>query len=359
MSQTRSSYVVRGEPRREDLEVWNLKRILPILSFLVLLSLAAGSQATAMTFKLATLVPDRSVWGNVLSEMAAEWKEATDGRVTLRIYPGGVAGDDPDVVRKMRIGQLHAGTITQAGLTEIDNAFNLFNTPLFFDSYDEYFYVLEQIQPALEKVLRDKGFELLHWGHGGWVHLFATKRVESVDDLKALKLFVWAGSDRMVRWWKDAGYKPVPLAFTDVVTGLQTGMLEAMPNTPLAALSFQNYRNTPFMLGLGFAPFLGATLVTTKAWDRLDSNDRQAIMDSVERAAERFRTEVPEQDAKAITEMEKRGLTVTSVEDPVLVRQWRAEAEKFAAAMREDFVPAYIYDLAVAARQKFRAANPR
>jgi len=314
--------------------------------------------ALAVTFKLATLVPDRSVWGNVLSEMAAEWKEATNGKVTLRIYPGGVAGDDPDVVRKMRIGQLHAGTITQAGLTEIDPAFNLFNTPLFFESYDEYFFVLEQIRPALEKILSAKGFVLLHWGHGGWVHLFATKSFESVDDLKGLKLFVWAGSDRMVRWWKDAGYKPIPLAFTDVATALQTGMIEAMPNTPLAALSFQNYRSTPYMLGMGFAPFLGATLVTTKAWNRLEIADRRAIMTSVERAAERFRTEVPEQDAAAITEMEKRGLTVISVDSPELLQQWRAEAEKFAAAMREDFVPADIYDLAVEARQQYRDANP-
>jgi len=336
-----------------------LKRILPILSLFAVLAMASMPRpAAAVTFKLASLAPDRSVWASVLSEMGAEWKEATNGRVTLRIYPSGVAGDDPDVVRKMRIGQLHAGTITQAGLTEIDSAFNLFNTPLFFDSYDEYFYVLEQIQPALEKILNDKGFVLLHWAHGGWVHLFATKRVESVADLKRLKLFVWAGSDRMVRWWKDAGYKPVPLAFTDVPTGLQTGMIEAMPNTPLAALSFQNYRSTPYMLGLGFAPFLGATLVTTKAWERLDGGDRSAIMAAVEKAAERFRTEVPEQDAEATTEMEKRGLTVISVEDPAMLQEWRAEAANFAAAMREDFVPANIYDLAAAARQKYRDANP-
>lgn len=337
-----------------------MKRILPILSLFALLFAGALPRPTsAVTFKLASLAPDRSVWASVLSEMGAEWKEVTDGRVTLRIYPSGVAGDDPDVVRKMRIGQLHAGTITQAGLTEIDPAFNLFNTPLFFDSYEEYFYVIEKIQPALEKILNDKGFVLLHWAHGGWVHLFATKRVESVADLKRLKLFVWAGSDRMVRWWKDAGYKPVPLAFTDVATALQTGMVEAMPNTPIAALSFQNFRSTPYMLGMGFAPFLGATLVTTKAWNRLEVNDRQAIMDSVETAAQRFMTEVPEQDALAKIEMEKRGLEIISVDSPELVEQWRAEAEKFATAMQEDFVPAAIFDLAVEARQQYRDANKK
>ena len=336
-----------------------MKRILLILSLLGLLSMGVMPRSTAaITFKLATLVPDRSVWGNVLSEMAAEWREATNGEVTLRIYPGGVAGDDPDIVRKMRIGQLHAGTLTQTGLSEIDAAFNIFNTPLFFQSYDEYFYVLEQLEPALERILNEQGFELLHWGHGGWVHLFATKPLESVDDLKELKLFVWAGSDKLVRWWRNAGYKPVPLSFPDVAMGFQTGMLEAMPNTPLAALSFQSYRNTPYMLGMGFAPFIGATLVTTKAWNRLDVAQRQAIVGSVDKAAERFRTEVPDQDSRAITEMEKRGLTVISVDDPSLLQQWRAEAERFAAAMREDFVPTEIYDLAVEARQRYRDANP-
>jgi len=257
----------------------------------------------------------------------------------------------------MRIGQLQAGTLTLTGLNDIDSVFSVFSIPLFFESYDEYFYVLDKLEPELRSALHDKGFELLHWGHGGWVHLFSVTPVKTVDDLKNLKLFVWSGSDKMVRWWKDGGYKPVPLAFTDVATGLQTGMIEAMPNTPLAALSFQNYRSTPYMLAMGFGPFLGATLVTTKAWERIDEADRSAIMASVEKAAERFRTEVPKQDALAIQEMEKRGLTVVRIDDPAIERSWKSEAERFAAQMRDTFVPPEIYDLAVAARQKYREQN--
>ena len=332
-----------------------MKKSLLLLVLTILLSvLTAGQSTAAVTIKLATLVPERSVWGNVLRDMGAEWKEATDGNVVLRIYPGGVAGDDPDVVRKMRIGQLHAGTLTLAGLSEIDNSFNLFSVPMFFESYEEYFYVLEQLEPTLREILAKKGFELLHWGHGGWIHLFAIKEVVSVDDLKDLKLFVWAGSDKLVRWWKDSGYHPVPLAFTDVPTGLQTGMIEAMPNTPLAALSFQYFRNTPFMLEMGFGPFLGATLVTTKAWNKIDASDRKAILASSERAAERFRTEVPDQDTKAIAEMKKRGLTVTPADNPAVQDAWHTEAQKFAREMRETFVPPEIYDMAIKARDDYR-----
>ena len=335
-----------------------MKKTLSLLVLTLLLSASTVSMASAaVTIKLATLVPERSVWGNVLRDMAAEWKEATNGNVVLRIYPGGVAGDDPDVVRKMRIGQLHAGTLTLAGLSEIDDSFNIFSIPMFFETYEEYFHVLEELEPELRKILADKGFELLHWGHGGWIHLFAAKEVVSVDDLKGMKLFVWAGSDQMVRWWKDSGYHPVPLAFTDVPTGLQTGMIEAMPNTPLAALSFQYFRSTPYMLEMGFGPFLGATLVTSRAWNKIDDTDRQAILKSSERAASRFRTEVPEQDAKAITEMEKRGLRVTPADNPQVQAAWRAEADKFANQMRETFVPPRIYDMAVKARDEYRQSS--
>lgn len=332
-----------------------MKKTLSLLALTLLFTaMSASTASAAVTIKLATLVPERSVWGNVLRDMGAEWKDATNGNVVLRIYPGGVAGDDPDVVRKMRIGQLHAGTLTLAGLSDIDDSFNVFSIPMFYESYEEYFYVLEKLEPTLRKILAEKGFELLHWGHGGWIHLFSAKEVVSVDDLKGYKLFVWAGSDKLVRWWKDSGYHPVPLAFTDVPTGLQTGMIEAMPNTPLAALSFQYFRSTPFMLEMGFGPFLGATLVTSRAWNKIDEADRRAILKSSEKAAARFRTEVPEQDARAITEMQKRGLTVTPADNPEVQAAWRAEAGRFATEMRQTFVPPEIYDLAVKARDEFR-----
>ena len=340
-----------------------MKRIGPLLALFGLLStLGAPLPAQAVTIKLATLVPERSVWGNVLREMGAEWKEATNGRVTLRMYPGGVAGDDPDVVRKMRIGQLQAGTLTLTGLTEIDSAFNVFGIPLFFDSYEEYFYVLERLEPVLKERLASKGYVFLHWGHGGWVHLFSSEPVMTVERLRQQKLFVWAGSDRMVRWWKDNDFRPVPLALTDVVTALQTGMIEAMPSTPLVTLSFQWYRTTPNMLAMGFGPFLGATVVTKAGWNRLSPADKEAILASAADAAERFRIEIPAQDADAIAEMEKRGLTVNEVNDPVALAAWQEAAEMFAANMRETFVPPDIYDLAIKAREEFRgragAATP-
>ncbi len=308
-----------------------------------------------VTIKLATLVPDRSVWGNFLRQMGADWKNATDSRVNLRVYPGMVAGDDPDVVRKMRIGQLNAGTLTLTGLIEIDNYFTVFGIPMYFDSYEEYFYVIEKLQPILEKRLLDKGFVLINWGHGGWIHLFSTKPINTIEQLQKHKLFVWAGDDRMVTWYQQNGFRPVALQLPDVVTGLQTGMIDAMPSTPLAALSLQWFRNAPYMLDLGFAPFLGATVVTAKSWNKISSQDQEAILKVSREASSKFSTEIPVQDDKAVTEMKARGLEVISVPDDAAAADFRAATEKFAANMRDSIVPPEIFDQAQKARQEFRS----
>jgi TRAP-type C4-dicarboxylate transport system substrate-binding protein len=308
-----------------------------------------------ITIKLATLVPDRSVWGTFLREMGSDWKKATNSRVNLRIYPGMVAGDDPDVVRKMRIGQLNAGTLTLTGLVEIDDSFSVFGIPLYFDSYEEYFYVIEQLQPVLEKRLQDKGFVLINWGHGGWIHLFSTTPITTIKQLQKHKLFVWAGDDRMVTWYQKNGFRPVALQLPDVVTGLQTGMIDAMPSTPLAALALQWFRTAPYMLDMGFAPFLGATVVTKRSWKKISPADQEAILEVSREASLKFRTEIPIQDENAVIEMSKRGLEVIAVTDDAALAEWRAATEKFAANMRDSIVPPEIFDLAQKARQEFRS----
>jgi TRAP-type C4-dicarboxylate transport system substrate-binding protein len=109
------------------------------------------------------------------------------------------------------------------------------------------------------------------------------------------------------------------------------------------------------MLAMGFGPFLGATVVTKAGWNRIEADDRKAILASAAAAAERFRVEIPIQDSDAVAEMEKRGLTVNEVNDPAAVAAWRKAAEMFANNMRETFVPPDIYDLAIKARDDFRA----
>ncbi len=331
-----------------------------LLSWLTVLAVCLSlgtlpAPACALTVvKMATLVPDGSIWDRILKDMGAEWQETTGGEVTLRIYAGGVAGDEPDVVRKMRIGQLHAAAITVAGLSEIDKGFEIFEIPMFFESYDELFYVLEKMRPELEQRLAAKGYVLLNWGHGGWVHLFSKKPVRRVDDLKTQKLFTWAGDDAMIQLWRRHGFQPVALAATDILPGLQTGMIDALATTPLLSLSLQYFRQTPYMQGLGLAPLVGATVITERAWKKMPPEVQEKLRTAALATEKRLMEEIPDQDARAVDEMAQRGLTVIEVSDEV-VAEWRAEAEEFIVFKRETMEAKELLDTARRERDAFRA----
>ncbi len=332
-------------------------RSLAALALIPLVLMAASpapARAQALVVKLATLVPEGSVWDKALRDMGADWSTSTQGRVSLRVYPGGVAGDEPDVVRKMRIGQLQAAAITTAGLASIDPAFHVFNVPMFFTSYPELYAVLDKLEPVLRQRLEAKGFVLLSWGHGGWVFFFTKHPVESVEGLKKTKMFTWAGDDNIVATWKAKGFNPVPLAATDIMTGLQTGMIDAYPTTPLVGLTLQWYRQTPHMVGMGMAPLVGGLVMTKTAWAKLPEADRIKVQAACDRMEKKLEVEVPKQDTSAVAEMQKRGLKVMPVSAANAVH-FRSVAEEFASSLSGVRIPAEILTLARKERDAFRA----
>jgi TRAP-type C4-dicarboxylate transport system substrate-binding protein len=316
-----------------------------------LVALPALAQAT---IKLASVVPEGSIWDKNLKQMGDEWKQATDGRVTLTVYGGGSQGDEPTVLRKMRLDALQAAAFTAVGLGTIDSSFNVFDVPFFFESYDELNDVIEKLTPVIRKRIEAKGYVLLNWGHGGWVQIFTKKPVQTVDELKHIKLYTSAGNDRMVQWFKANGFEPRAMAMTDVMTGLTTGMIEGLPTPPLAALFFQWYRQTPYMLELGLGPIIGANIITKKAWTSIPEADRPRLQAAATAVEKRLEADVPKQDAASVTEMTKRGLTVTRASGP----EWRTEIDGLAKTMRGEMVPPDIFDLAMKARTDYRKQHP-
>ena len=323
------------------------------LALMPVIAPAPAVPQTPTVIKLATFVPDGSVWHKAMKEMGAEWSQETGGRVQLKVYPGGVAGDEPDYVRKMRVGQLQAAAVTTAGLAQIDPSFQMFGVPMFFDSYPELNAVLDKLTPILRQRLDAKGFVLLNWGHGGWVYFFTKQKVTTVADMKKVKMFAMAGDDRWVQLWKNNGYSPVALAPSDMLTGLQTGMIEGCPTTPLLALTLQWYRQTPNMVGIGMAPLVGGLVMTKQAWAKISAPDQARVMAACARLESKLLTGVPHQDTTAVEEMRKRGLAVNVVPTQD-VAEWRAAAEQFARGMRGTLIPPDILDLATRERDAYR-----
>ena len=303
--------------------------------------------------KMATLVPDGSSWHLVLKETAEKWKAASGGRVEVRLFAGGVAGDDPDVVRKMRLGTLQAGVLTAVGVAEIDKSVYALGVPLMYNSYDEVYYVLEKMRPRLESSLEAKGFVVLNWADGGWVHFFAQKPVAVPDDLRALKLFSWAADTEAIEVWKAAGFNPVPLPATEIATALQTGLVNALGSPPQVAVISQYYTHAKHMTDMPWSLLLGATLITKSAWEKIPADVRPALMDITRDAGRRLQEEIRKGGKKDVAEMRKRGLNVVPV-DAKQRALWQQLTEKMYPRIRGVIVPADAFDEALRYRDEFR-----
>lgn len=327
------------------------RRLLPALALLLAGALPAQGQVLV---KMATLAPDGSTYHLILKEMAEKWKTATQGRVTVRLYPGSVAGDDTDVVRKMRLGSLNAGLLTSAGVAAVDRSVMALQVPMLYSSYEEVDHVLSVYGPKLEAALAAKGFVVLNWADAGWVRFFTKSPVKTPDDLKPLKLFAWGNDTDSIEIWKDAGFNPVPLPSTEISTALQTGLVSALPTTPQAAVLLQWYQHAKNMTDVKWAVLLGATLIGKPTWDKISPEDQKAIRAAAVEAGARLRAESRASEERDIAAMRKRGLNVVAV-DATTVALWRTAAEAAYPKARGKVVPEAAFSEAQRILAEYRA----
>jgi TRAP-type transport system periplasmic protein len=315
------------------------------------------SAQAPLVVRMATLVPDGSSWHQILKETAEKWKTLSGGRVTVRLFPGGVAGDDPDVVRKMRLGTLNAGVLTAVGVGEIDKSCYALGIPLAYDSYEEVYYVLDKMRPKLEAGLEAKGFVVLNWADGGWVHFFTQKPVAVPDDLKPLKLFSWAGDPQSVEVWRSAGFNPIPLPSTEIATALQTGLVQALGSPPQVAVISQYFNHAKNMTALRWQLLLGATLVAKPTWEKIPADVRPALLEATREAGARLQAEIRQSEEKDIEAMKKRGLNVVAV-SAAQKAQWQKLTESIFPKVRGPIVPAEAFDEAMRYRDEYRKQHP-
>jgi len=318
--------------------------------------------APPIVVKLATQAPANTTWHKALTDMGDAWNKSTTGRVTLQVYAGGTQGDEPTTIRMMRpaIGTLQAGLLTAGGLSLIDDSFNVFGIPFFFETDDEELAVQEKLAPILEQKLEAKGFHLLCWGSGGWVELFSKKPLKTLADVKGAKLYTSKGDDRMYQWYASNGFHPVALLPADIPAQLKlaTGLIDTAPSTPYLALSLQIFRDSKYMLQLHIAPLVGGLVLSAEAWNKIAPEDRTKVTEAAAALESRIRTDAPKQDAESITAMTARGLQVITL-DAKTAGDFRTAANQLTASMRGGMVPADIYDLAVSARDAYRKSKGR
>lgn len=290
-----------------------------------LLALVCAAGAPALTIKLGTAAPTNSPWDLVLRRLAADWSRISDGEVELKIFPGGIAGDEPDMIRKMRIGQLHAATLTAGSMNDIYPGVLALAAPMLIRSNEEMIAVLGEVAPFLEQHLEQRGFVALMWAPVGWVKFFARKPVRSLADIRRQTLWVGDANAAQVRAWQQAGFDVVALPMNEVTTALQSGMIDAYLTSPLAALQFQWFGITPHMNELSLFPLYGALVISKRAWDRIPDTLRPRLRASAQAAAERFSASAHEMDDLAVLTMQAYGLQVHAAAG--LEQEWQQIAD--------------------------------
>ena len=279
-----------------------------ILSLAALFCLLSATAALPITIKLGSLSPAGSPWDVGLRRLANEWSQATGGQVTVRIFSGGVVGDEPDMIRKVRIGQLNAAGLLSPGLSQIYSGVLAAALPLLVQTDAELEFVLDEMRPFFEAELQDRGFVPIMWSTAGWVYFFSREPVSEPDDLRSQRLWVWQADPAEIRAWQDAGFQVVPLPATELMTGLQSGMVEAFVSSPLVAASYQWFGQAQHMSELRWAPMFGALVVSERSWRQIPDRFKPELIEIAERIGRELDAQARVADREAVRVMQDYGL---------------------------------------------------
>ncbi len=331
-------------------------RVPCLLAFLLL---ALGAEG-AVTVRLGTLAPTGSSWELILRRMGVDWAKATGDQLRLRIYAGGTVGDESEMIRKMRIGQLQAAAISNAGLAEIDASAYALMLPMMFASYEEWDHVRQKVNPLLEEKLKEKGFVVLAWSDVGWVYFFTKSPMRTPSDLKGMKLAGSHTESRTIDIFKWAGFNPVPISTVDMMTGLQTGLIDSLYLPIILAEGSQYYRQAPHMTDMKWAPLQGAVVMHEKGWAELSADQKTEVLRITRQVGEELRASNRVQEQRSLEAMKSRGLELVPVTD-AMVKEWTETVEKAYPRVRESLVPPPIFDEVQRLRDEYRKtqAAPR
>ena len=330
--------------------------LVPLIAMAAMLGSSPSLLGRRVLIKLGTAAPDGSSWHDALIYLRQEWRRISNGEVKVNIYAGGVAGDDPQLVRKIRLGIMDAIGVSGIGLSRIDSGVDCLNIPMMVSSYEEFDYIRDRISPKLEERLESKGFVILNWADVGWVHFFTKEPAPTLDDIRKHKLWISTGDPDTEKLYKQLGFRVIPLPITDMLTSLQTGLIDAFQAPPLFAMLQRTYERAGNMTAVRWAPLVGATIISKRSWSRIPAEHRPAMLEAARAAGDKLRHEIRRLDADAIAQMEQRGLRIVKPDADALA-DWKTQAEEAYPTLRGTMVPKDLFDEVRRLRDEYRAKN--
>ncbi len=292
--------------------------------FLMSLLFVCSLQAQAQTLKIATLAPEGSQWVKDMRAGAKEIAERTDGRVKLKLYAGGVKGNDNKVLRKIRIRELNGAYFTATSVQDLYPDINIFGMPFLFRSEAEVRHVREKIEGQVKQGLLDAGFESFGIAGGGFARLMSGKPVQSLADLSREKVWVPEGDPISYEAMVAMNLSPVTLPVTDVLTGLQSGLVDIIGSPPVAALVLQWHTKVKYVTDLPLVYTIGFLALDKRAFAKIQPGDQLIVRQVLEEVNEVIDEANIKDNKAALAALENAGLKFVKP-DPEAAEQWRAK----------------------------------
>ena len=312
-------------------------RTLSPLGATLALCLALAPAARAETeIKIATLAPRGSVWMQVLNKMKAMVAQQTKGEVKLHFYPGQVQGDEVDVVRKMRTGQVHGGAFTTVGLQQLNPKVLVLQIPTLFVDYALLDRVRDQLRAELEATFLEKGYVLLGWGEIGKIYLFSKNKIGSLKEIAKQKVWAWTDDPLPKAMLRALGVSPRLLGVPQVLPGLNTGIIDTVYTSPYGCMALQWHTKVKYMLDASFGVANGATVITKAVFDKLTPEQQKILKTLADKAHRVLIKRIRQDNDKALETLKAEGLEVVQVSEAD-----KQAFKKAATAVGLSFVPRY------------------
>jgi len=331
-------------------------RILSAVMLGALVLVAIPASADPVVIKLATVAPKDSVWMNAYSAMNTEVEKATEGRVSFKFFPGMVSGDEKDMVRKMRAGQLQAGGFTGVGLQMMEPGMLVMQLPMLFKDYDEMSKVRDRLQDKLQAMMNKKGFVILGWSDLGYTYVFTKTPVGDLAAFKDVKMWGWEDEPISKTFFETAGIAQVPLSLPDVLPGLQRGMINGVYNSTqgLIAVQWDKYVSyvTKLVIGIG----VGATVVTKVAWDQVSPADQAKVLEIAKKHHATLNADIQRKNKESFAQLKKQGMQVVEV-PPAEAARFQEIAAKVRQTLSGKVFDAALLKEVESVRDKVRAGQ--
>lgn len=321
--------------------------VLRLLTLIAVLLISTQSIAREVyTLKFATLIPTGTSWTKLLDDWITEVELKSEGRIKFKMYPGGVMGDEPDVIRKMRKQQLHGGLFTGYGIGRIYSPARVLEVPFLFKNTDESDYVKEKLMPEIEQGFRENGFELLGWPEVGFIHFFSKKRIDSIEDVQLSRIWLWQGDPLGEAFFEASGVSPVPLSIIDVYTQLSAkhGSIDTVYASPFGAIALQWHSKLKYGTIMPLTNAIGGLIVSSEFFEPLPDDLKQLLRSTGKIVGEKIMLAARNENEKSIQIMKDAGVEFLWARDEIEINKLIDVRDKAAKHLEDtDYIPTELF----------------